>query len=547
MRGPWPVILLLGLLQQAPTRPAEEQNFRISGAVLDALSGLPLTRVKVSVAATNGTGMTTSVLTGADGRFFFEHLKPGKYVLSARCRGYGEQNFQQHENYTTAVAVGMALGSEGLVFRLLPGASIEGQAKDAFTDPVRGAQVMLFREGMQNGRRSIHMQRQVATDDEGRYRLDGLQPGRYYIAVSAHPWYAQHRTMPLEREVTEPGRGTIGLAPIVEQNTSLDVVYPVAYYSGVTDSARASAITLQPGERATADFALQAVPAFHLRLKAPGMDLAQGGQVQVMQSIFDGHQTYLPAQTASTSKDFIEVGGIPPGHVIIGLDARNGKERRSWRQDVEVSRDAELNLTESAVGAVVSGIVKAAGTTGLPQLAAVGIYDRETGINFYAGVSADGKFEFQNAAVKPGKYDLSITNAPGFYVDHVQAVGAKVSGRSFELGSTEPVRLAVEISQGLGRVEGVALREGRPAAGVMILLVPQSLQSDPSLFQRDQSDSDGTFTLAEVPPGRYTVAAIEGGWDQEWAKPSILRQWLSGGEAVQVAPNRRHTITIKVQ
>ena len=148
MRGPWPVILLLGLLQQAPARPSEEQNFRISGTVLDALSGLPLTRAEVSIAATNGMGMTASVFTGANGRFLFEHLKPGKYVLSTRCRGYGKQNFQQHENYTTAVAVGMALGSEGLVFRMLPGASIGGQAKDEFTEPVRGAQVMLFREGM---------------------------------------------------------------------------------------------------------------------------------------------------------------------------------------------------------------------------------------------------------------------------------------------------------------------------------------------------------------------------------------------------------------
>ena len=547
IRGQWLVILLLGLLQQAPTRPTEEQNFRISGTVLDALSGLPLTRTEVSIAATNGMGMTASVFTGANGRFLFEHLKPGKYVLSARCRGYGQQNFQQHENYTTAVAVGMALGSEGLVFRLLPGASIGGQAKDEFSDPVRGAQVMLFREGMGNGRRSIHLQRQVTTDDEGRYRFGGLQPGRYYLAVSAHPWYAQHRTMPLEQQVTELGSGTIGLGRIVEQNTSLDVVYPVTYYSGATDSARASAITLQPGERATADFTLQPVPAFHLRLKAPGMDLAQGGGVRVMQSILNDYQTYLPGQTTATGKDSIEVGGIPPGHVIIGLDAPNGKERPSWRQDVEASRDTELNLTESAGGTVISGIVKAAGTTSLPQQAAVGIYDRETGTTFYAGISADGKFEFQNAALKPGKYDLSITNAPGFYVDQVQAVGAKVSGRSFELGTTEPVRLAVEISQGLGRVEGVALREGKPAAGAMILLVPQDLQSDPSLFRRDQSDSDGTFTLAAVPPGRYTVVAIEDGWDQEWAKPSILKQWLSGGEAVQVAPNGRCTIKIKVR
>jgi hypothetical protein len=97
-------------------------------------------------------------------------------------------------------------------------------------------------------------------------------------------------------------------------------------------------------------------------------------------------------------------------------------------------------------------------------------------------------------------------------------------------------------------VEGVALRDGKPAAGVMILVVPnEESQYEPSLYQRDQSDSDGSFTMAQLPPGRYTIMAIENGWAQEWANPSIVKRWLSGGETVQVAPNGKYTTKVKVQ
>ena len=83
--------------------------------------------------------------------------------------------------------------------------------------------------------------------------------------------------------------------------------------------------------------------------------------------------------------------------------------------------------------------------------------------------------------------------------------------------------------------------------GAMILLVPNDSQSDPWLYQRDQSDSDGSFTMSQVPPGRYTVMAIENGWTQEGANPSVLKRWLRGGETLQVAPNGKYTIKVKAQ
>ncbi len=81
----------------------------------------------------------------------------------------------------------------------------------------------------------------------------------------------------------------------------------------------------------------------------------------------------------------------------------------------------------------------------------------------------------------------------------------------------------------------------------MIVLAPLDLKSNPALFRRDQSDSDGTFTLNAVVPGRYTLMAIEDGWDLEWADPAVLQKYISGGESVQIAPNQKTDVSVKVQ
>jgi len=48
-------------------------------------------------------------------------------------------------------------------------------------------------------------------------------------------------------------------------------------------------------------------------------------------------------------------------------------------------------------------------------------------------------------------------------------------------------------------------------------------------------------------PGRYTLMAIEDGWDLEWAAPAVLQKYISGGESVQIAPNQKTNVSIRVQ
>jgi hypothetical protein len=99
----------------------------------------------------------------------------------------------------------------------------------------------------------------------------------------------------------------------------------------------------------------------------------------------------------------------------------------------------------------------------------------------------------------------------------------------------------------LGEISGTALRDGKPVSGAMIVLVPENFQSNGSLIRRDQSDSDGTFTLRAVLPGKYTVLALENAWDLEWLNPAVLMPYLPGGTPLEVNARQKYSIKVKAE
>jgi hypothetical protein len=81
----------------------------------------------------------------------------------------------------------------------------------------------------------------------------------------------------------------------------------------------------------------------------------------------------------------------------------------------------------------------------------------------------------------------------------------------------------------------------------MILLVPQDPGQNPALLHRDQSDSDGSFSMSPIFPGRYTLLAIENGWDLEWSNPAVLFQYLPNGQPLELKSNATAELNAKVQ
>jgi hypothetical protein len=98
----------------------------------------------------------------------------------------------------------------------------------------------------------------------------------------------------------------------------------------------------------------------------------------------------------------------------------------------------------------------------------------------------------------------------------------------------QPLNLSITVSREQNRVQGFARMNGRPASGVMVFLVPRQPAAYQALVRRDQSDSDGSFALRDVPPGEYTVIAVEEGWKLDWRYREAIARYLHGGVAVTV-------------
>ena len=72
--------------------PAAAGGYQISGVAINATSNLPVAQAHVTIALSGGS-FSRTVMTGADGRFAFDHLRAGKYALAAERRGFASQGY----------------------------------------------------------------------------------------------------------------------------------------------------------------------------------------------------------------------------------------------------------------------------------------------------------------------------------------------------------------------------------------------------------------------------------------------------------------------
>jgi hypothetical protein len=519
--------------------------FIISGTVVGSLTNQPLPHTEVEIGFALKSETVQSLITGDDGRFEFDDVAAGKYWLTASRNGYSRQGFEEHDGFFTGIVTGTDVPSQNLIFRLRPDASISGVVSDEQNEPLRDAQVMLFHTVISEGRRVTTLAGQVVSNDQGRYRFGHLSAGTYFVAVSARPWYAEAflRRNRRFRSRNRPGP----LQPDnsdVPSNPEMNVAYPLTFYSGVSDWSAANAIVLKAGDRASADINLSTVHALTLRIHHSDVALGQPFGATLKQRVFGDREIQVPQDDVQVEKGQVVISGLAPGEFSVTTQSY-GKDARSWSQTINLTADTDITLPVNVASAPISGTVVVNGTP-LGRKTYLQMRDRQSGNSMGAEVSARGDFEIPASEVQPGTYQMSVSSLADGVVAGVTASGAKVIGQRVVISGTGPVRLSVNIaSEGLASVSGTAWKDDKPLAGAMIVLVPQDVQNT-ALFRRDQSDSDGTFSLREILPGKYIGLAIKDGWDLEWANPSVLSPYLKGGEAFEVLPGGKYELKLKV-
>jgi len=493
-------------------------GYRIAGKVVNAVTGDPVPRASVAVLSEEDSHTIESVECDGEGQFALDGLPAAKYQLTASKRGYRTGYFNEHEEFSTAIVTGEGQDTGALVFRLMPAAVLHGVVNGDGGEPVEGAYVMLFEKP--NGHRPherIAEADAATTDDTGGYEFDNLAPGEYLVAVRAEPWYAVHRAASKMRGLNDP-------------STALDVAFPVTYYDSTTDEGSATAIVLAGGSREEANINLHAAPALHLLVPIP----AGENRPELRQSVLG---IALPTGSVgliagSPPAGMAEYDGVAPGRYEMTLT----DPARVVTVDASTSQQVDPNQGTPMVK--VSGVVRTAAGVPLP-------YDVTVTLDWLSGahpqeqirtVTRNGAFGFTAAAPSDWSLQAAATSSVADKTLSVLQVGAGSrvkAGNLVQVGERTPA-LVVTVSEGATKVKGFAKKGGKGLAGAMVVLAPRDLTAMDGLSRRDQSDSDGSFSLQDVAPGQYTLVAIENGWDLDWGSPDVIRRYLPGGTAVTV-------------
>src|SRR5215471_17929463 len=113
-------MLLTGPTQGNATEPSkqvpqttssdQEQGYRVIGTVVDSTTGARLGGAQVTIISLD-TQDAAGMLTDENGRFAFEDVPAGKYALSAKRKGYLEQRYKEHQQFSTSIITGPGLNT----------------------------------------------------------------------------------------------------------------------------------------------------------------------------------------------------------------------------------------------------------------------------------------------------------------------------------------------------------------------------------------------------------------------------------------------------
>ena len=453
-----------------------------------------------------------------------------------------------------------------MTFPLAPAGAIEGYVVDEAGEPVRNAQLTVSMvppstPDEQHPRPRVRGSQR--TDDRGYFKFSGLLAGNYDLRLQAQPWYATSAGRGGQFFIDAPPEG-IGSGAGANANSSasdpLDVVYPVVWYPGVTDYAAATPIALRKGETREADFRLSPIPGFHLRVanQATHVETDDGRLVPggfrnsgYLSQIFpDGSEGPVTTSARTDAAGNTEFAGLAPGTYTMH---RNGDPRGGGESGLTVqisansARTIDASQVESAVTSTIN-IDEAADTNSLQIRFRELDTGRTTSVERPREPGSAESMTARKVNLQPGRYEISLSGIGDLHLASIEAKGATAIGRTVTITGGSPI-LTLHIASGRANVTGFVQSQDKPVRGAMVLLVPATL-GDPSgleIMRRDQSNTDGSFDITNVLPGKYILVAIDHGWEINWSDPATLRHYLMEGLPLDLATSGDRKETIQAQ
>jgi protocatechuate 3,4-dioxygenase beta subunit len=535
------VAVLVPLLPAAQGGASEGQACSVEGVVLDGVSQQPLRKVEIilrrsEAAGSRGGGAMApayGALTNDSGRFAFTGVVPGSYMLSAQKTGYLPSRSGSRRTAGPNV-LRLTAGQEvrGFTIHLTPQAVITGTVLDEDNEPVQGASVQVLAIRYFRGRPSPTHVGAGVTDDQGRYRIPGISPGKVVLLVAPQ----RQRSI----DLLVPGR---------------EMMYPSIYHPGVTDIRQAARIEVPPGtELSGFDFRLQKARVYRIQGNVingmTGQPL-RNCTVSVLPReglpmIGSGPSVSRNDQNGSFTANYIR-----PGAWQLFAQSMDGGERLQGLAAVDVGeQDIEGVMLQAFPPRKLEGAIRVSGE-GPPGLSAVRLslhpLEISTPGSSSATVQANGGFLF--TGVYPRKYLLDVDGLPEqAYLESVKLGNEDVTGKALDFSNGVAGTLDVRLGMGAGSVAGVVRKGDNPAAGAMVVALPLNAALRIRQFiGTGTADESGAFRVGGLAPGEYLVlgvAEIEYG---AWEDPEVMKPFETGAERLRIERNSSTTVQLKVQ
>ena len=414
--------------------------------------------------------------TDVEGRFSLTTLPAGRYYVSATKPSYLSLTYGQRRpgrGFGTPVVLANAKATVDLQFRLPKGSVITGTVFDHYGAPLPNVRVGVRQWITRDGERVLTTPGGIGgtTDDRGAYRIYGLQPGSYLVAMTPpNPGTNNAETRMLSDEemrqalmdLQAPRPQSLSESPLASpiqgsaaaiQTQTMTIAPPPPgpwpqappsgrgvgfspiYYPGTPIDTEAVAVTVAQGQELPGvDVTLRLVPTSRIegRVLAPDGNVAQRASVSLM--------TVTANSTSSTSVQFrpdgtfqgtniapgkytltarLQVPMPPPPDAPPGATSFTSSTQFGW-QDIVVNGEDLAGITIATTeGQTISGRVAFAGKAAPPEWKNVRVNVEPMGPNRnltpaprQPQLEADGSFVIRG--VMPGRYRLSagITAQP---------------------------------------------------------------------------------------------------------------------------------------
>jgi protocatechuate 3,4-dioxygenase beta subunit len=503
---------------------------------------IPVSRVDVSdFIPADGSSVRPLATTFSDdsGTYELSGVSPGRYRVGARKPGYLPMGFDGPRSSESGRVIEVD-GQHGLsqVDIVLPRlGAIEGRITDETGSPVEGATVSVVQARFEGGRRVLASPAGVPrwTDDRGRYRVVGLEPGRYVVRAT-------------------PGSGFLSFMGI---DAGADITgYTASFFPGTFAFMDAVPVDVAPsGEVTNLDFPLVRTAT----ATVTGRIFTASGEP------FRGRFQIAPrwerGLTATESTGAIihpdgrfEFRNVVAGeYVISAYRGRNGSTEGEFGAtliSVNGSDVARVTLTTS-VGSIVRGSVTFEGSSTSQPDIEVSTLPVDADLAPRAGELAstrtgpDGRFALSGIS---GLRRLQVTRLPrGWTLKSISLNGTDVTDTPLRFGARGPSidGLDVLLTNRLTEISGELIgADGRPVTNgaVVAFGVDRERWYPASRFLEYAPASGGTYAIRGLPPGEYFLAAVRRTRDLDdgaWQDRAILDGLAVRATRVTLAEEQR--------